>query len=46
MIEGDPTLRDLAHSELESLRAQKEEILIKKELKFWVKGFKADLNKY
>ncbi len=25
---------------------QKEEILIKKELKFWVKGFKADLNKY
>lgn len=25
---------------------EKEEILIKKELKFWVKGFKADLNKY
>ena len=27
MIEGDPTLRDLAHSELENLKSQKEEIL-------------------
>jgi hypothetical protein len=26
--------------------AEKDEILIKKELKFWVKGFKPDLNKY
>ena len=29
MIESDQTLRDLAHSELESLRGQKEEIIEK-----------------